>query len=148
MPAPQKEHEWLKQLEGEWESEDEVVIEPGKPPVKSKGTESARSAASGSSAEKKGECMGTPFTGIMTMGYDAEKKKYVGTWVCSMCDLRLWKYERHAGGRQGADAEHRGPRPTPRASCQDEGRDRDEGQGQQGVLVVPAGRGRQVGHPS
>src|SRR5262245_32240527 len=91
MPAPQKEHQWLKQLEGEWETEAEMVMEPGKPPVKSKWTESVRSlGAFWAVAEMKGDCMGVPVTGVMTVGYDPQKKKYVGTWVCSMCDL-LWK---------------------------------------------------------
>jgi len=99
MPAPQKEHEWLKQLEGEWECEGEGVVEPGKPPIKSKGTESIRSLGGfWTVAEMKAECMGVPVTGVMTIGYDAQKKKYVGTWVCSMCDL-LWKYEGAADGK-------------------------------------------------
>ena len=33
-PAPQKEHEWLKQLAGEWEYDCEASLEPGKPPLK------------------------------------------------------------------------------------------------------------------
>jgi hypothetical protein len=93
MPAPKKEHEWLRQLDGEWESVAEMVMEPGKPPVTSKGTESVRSLGGyWSVAEMKGECMGVPVAGVMTIGYDAQKKKYVGTWVCNMCEC-LWKYE-------------------------------------------------------
>src|SRR5262245_33365182 len=98
-PAPQKEHEWLKQLEGEWESEAEMVMAPGQPPVKSKGTESVRTLGGfWSVAEMKGDCLGVPVTGLMTIGYDAQKKKYVGTWVCSMCDW-LCKYEGTVEGR-------------------------------------------------
>jgi hypothetical protein len=98
-PEPQKEHQWLKHLEGEWETEAEMVMEPGKPPVKSKGTESVRSlGAFWAVSEIKGDCMGVPFTGVMTVGYDPQKKKYVGTWVCSMCDL-LWKYEGKVEGK-------------------------------------------------
>src|SRR5262245_40955276 len=87
MAEPQKEHKWLQQLEGEWETTAEMIVEPGKPPVKSKGTESVRSLGGfWSVSEMKGECMGVKVTGLMTVGYDARKKKYVGTWVCSMCD--------------------------------------------------------------
>ena len=92
-PTPGKEHEWLKQFAGEWESVAEMVMEPGKPPVKSKGTESAKLLGGfWLISEMKSECLGVPVTGQMTVGYDAQKKKYVGTWVCSMCDW-LCKYE-------------------------------------------------------
>jgi len=92
-PAPQKEHDWLKQLAGEWESDAEIHMEPGKPPVKSKGTESGRMLGGfWLIADGKSEVMGMPFTNVFTLGYDAEKKKYVGTWVDSMGGY-LWKYE-------------------------------------------------------
>jgi hypothetical protein len=35
--------------------------------------------------------MGTPMTAIQTIGYDAQKKRYVGTWIDSMLGY-LWKY--------------------------------------------------------
>jgi hypothetical protein len=41
--APQKEHRWLQKLAGEWTSEAEATMEPGKPPETFKGTESVRS---------------------------------------------------------------------------------------------------------
>ncbi|QEL17667.1 DUF1579 domain-containing protein [Limnoglobus roseus] len=92
-PAPQKEHGWLKQLEGEWACESEAVFEPGKPAVKCRGTETVKSLGGfWTVGEMKGEFMGTPVTGIMTVGYDAKKGKYVGTWVCSM-DGHLCTYE-------------------------------------------------------
>jgi hypothetical protein len=111
MPTPQKEHEWLKQLEGEWESEAEMVMEPGKPPVKSKGTESIRTLGGfWSVSEMKGECLGITMTGVMTVGYDAQKKKYVGTWVCSMSDW-LCQYEGTADGKV-LTLECEGPNPA------------------------------------
>jgi len=92
-PKPMKEHEWLQQLVGEWDTESEIVTEPGKPPMKSKGSESARSIGGfWILSEHKGDAFGTPFTGILTLGYDAEKKKYVGTWVDSIMP-RLWEYQ-------------------------------------------------------
>src|SRR5688572_22851807 len=92
-PTPTKEHEWLKQLDGEWVTEGEALMEPGKPPVKTKGTMSVHSLGGfWSVGEMKSECSGVSVTGLLTVGYDAQKKKYVGTWVCSMCD-REFKYE-------------------------------------------------------
>jgi hypothetical protein len=92
-PAPQKEHEWLKQLVGEWETEAEMIVAPGQPPVTSKGTENIRSLGGfWSVAEMTTECQGVTVNGVMTIGYNPEKKKYVGTWVCSM-DNKLWHYE-------------------------------------------------------
>jgi hypothetical protein len=92
MPKPTKEHEWLKRFAGEWEVETEVYMEPGKPPMKVQGTESARMLGGfWVVGETKGEMMGTPFTGLMTFGYDPEKKKYVGTWVDSNTST-LWQY--------------------------------------------------------
>ena len=37
-PEPQKEHQWLERLVGEWTSESEAIEEPGKPPAKQTGT--------------------------------------------------------------------------------------------------------------
>jgi hypothetical protein len=93
MPAPEKEHLWLQQFVGEWETEATATMEPGKPPMKCKGTESVRSVGGfWIVAENKGNFMDVPVTGAMTLGYDPEKKKYVGTWICSMSNY-LWKYE-------------------------------------------------------
>jgi len=92
-PEPKKEHEWLKQLAGEWEYETEVSLEPGKAPVKIKGTENARMVgAFWVSAEHKATLFDQPFTGILTIGFDGQKKKYVGTWFDSM-HSHLMHYE-------------------------------------------------------
>jgi hypothetical protein len=92
-PAPQKEHEWLKQLEGEWVTEAEMLMGPGQPPKKCNGTEVVRSLGGfWTVGEMKTDFMGTPMTGIMTIGYDAKAQKYVGSWVCS-AEGHFWKYE-------------------------------------------------------
>ena len=92
-PPPTKEHEWLKQLEGEWVTEAEMMMGPGQPPMKCKGTEVVRSLGGfWTLGEMKTDMMGTPVTGIMTLGYDPAAKKYVGTWVCSI-EGHFWKYE-------------------------------------------------------
>jgi hypothetical protein len=95
MPPPVKEHEWLQKFVGEWESAVEVAMEPGKPPMKCKGTESARMLGGfWIVGEGKGKMEGVPgtMTSLMTLGYDPQKSKYVGTWVDSM-NSYLWNYE-------------------------------------------------------
>jgi Protein of unknown function (DUF1579) len=92
MPEPQKEHKWLQQMVGQWDADIEVY-EPNKPVQKSKGSESVRMIGGfWMLAEDKGMVMDKPFTGILTIGYDTDKKKYVATWVDSMNNY-LWKYE-------------------------------------------------------
>lgn len=93
LAAPAKEHAWLRQLVGEWEFESEAVMAPGQPPVKGKGSETVRAVGGfWTVGEMKCEMMGRPMTGLMTVGYDAAKKKYVGSWVCSACDW-MCRYE-------------------------------------------------------
>jgi hypothetical protein len=93
LAAPAPEHAWLQRLVGEWEFESEAVMAPGQPPVKGKGTETVRAVGGfWVVGEMKCEMMGQPMTGLMTVGYDAAKKRYVGTWVCSMCDW-MCQYE-------------------------------------------------------
>lgn len=93
MPKPQKEHEWLGQLTGEWDTEGEVITEPGKPPMKTKGSETSRAIGGfWIQSEHKGDFFGAPFTGILSLGYSPEKKKYIGTWIDSMTSY-LWTYQ-------------------------------------------------------
>src|SRR3954464_4536428 len=81
MPQPQKEHEWLKQLAGDWDL-DIQMQEPNKETMKTKGSESTRMMGGfWSVADVKSTMMDVPFTGLMTLGYDTQKKKYVATWV-------------------------------------------------------------------
>ena len=91
---PQKEHQWLHKLVGEWTYETEATMEPGKPPVKCGGTESVRSLGGlWILAEGRGEMPGGgPATMIMTLGYDPGWRRYVGTWVGSMM-THLWMYD-------------------------------------------------------
>lgn len=93
VPAPQKEHEWLQQFVGEWESEAEAMMGPGQPPTKCKGSMSTRMLGGfWMVSEVKGEAMGTQVSALQTIGYDTKAKKYVGTWVDSMIN-HMWKYE-------------------------------------------------------
>lgn len=93
MPKPQKEHEWLKQFVGEWDSEAEGVAGPGQPAVKCKGSMSTRMIGGfWMVSEIKGDMMGTPIHAIHTVGYDPKTKKYVGSWVDSIMN-HMWKYQ-------------------------------------------------------
>jgi hypothetical protein len=90
----QKEHHWLQKLVGEWTYEAEMSMGPGKPPVKSTGTESVRSLGGvWILAEGQGEMPGGgPATTVMSLGYDPQKKRVVGTWIGSMM-THLWLYD-------------------------------------------------------
>ena len=94
MPAgPQKEHEWLQKLVGEWTYETEMPMGPDQPVQKFQGTERVRSIGGlWVVGEGQGEMPGGgPATMIVTIGYDPQKKSYVGTWVGSMMTT-LWIY--------------------------------------------------------
>ncbi|GAB4382238.1 MAG: DUF1579 domain-containing protein [Elainellaceae cyanobacterium] len=95
MPAqPRQEHQWLQKLVGEWTYEIEALMGPDQPPVKSTGTETVRSLGGlWILAEGQGEMGGCgPATTLMTLGYDPQKQRYVGTWIGSMMTY-LWIYD-------------------------------------------------------
>ena len=93
FPGPEKEHQWLHQFVGDWETQSEGSAGPGQPPMKCEGVMTTRMLGGFWVVnELKGDMMGIPMTGIQTIGYDPAKKKYVGTWVDSMMNY-MWKYE-------------------------------------------------------
>lgn len=93
VPKPQKEHDWLQKFVGKWEVEMEAVMGPGQDPVKSQGTITSRMLGKFWVVnEMQGDMMGTPVTGLQTLGYDSKEKKYVGTWVDS-ATTHMWHYE-------------------------------------------------------
>jgi hypothetical protein len=94
LASPQKEHNWLDQLVGEWTFENEAIMDPTQPPMKFSGTESARSLGGlWALCEGRGEMPGggVGYT-LMTLGFDPAKNRYVGTFVGSMM-THLWVYE-------------------------------------------------------
>ncbi|HWM91113.1 MAG TPA: DUF1579 domain-containing protein [Thermoanaerobaculia bacterium] len=93
-PEPQKEHQWLQKLVGEWTYEHEVPGEDGQPPKKVTGTESVRSLGGiWVQGEGRGEMPGgEPATMLITIGFDPQTKRFVGTWVGSMM-TKLWVYD-------------------------------------------------------
>ena len=94
---PQKEHHWLQKLVGEWTYETEAAMGPDQPLEKMTGAERVRSLGGlWILAEGEGEMCGaaatTIMTTIMTIGYDPQKQRYVGTWIGSMMSY-LWLYD-------------------------------------------------------
>ena len=82
---PQKEHQWLEQLIGEWTFESECMG-PDQQPMKHSGVDRVRSLGGlwflcEGEAEVPG---GGAATNIMTLGYDPAKKKFVSVWVDNM----------------------------------------------------------------
>lgn len=89
-----KEHEWLQKLVGDWTAEMECVMGPDQPPMKSKGTESVRSIGGlWTQGEGSGEAPdGSKVTSVMTLGYDPDKQRFVGSFIASMM-THMWLYE-------------------------------------------------------
>jgi hypothetical protein len=111
MPKPQKEHAWLEQLAGEWDSVSEVKPPGQEEALKFTGEERSRMIGGfWLVAENKGDMFGTPFTGIMTLGYDPKSKKYIGTWIDSVGDY-MWQYKGSVDGKK-LTLESKGPCPV------------------------------------
>jgi hypothetical protein len=96
QPAePQQEHHWLERLVGDWTFEGECPGGPDQPGGKYTGTERVRPlgglwvVCEGEGALPDGS--GTART-MMTLGYDPQKRCYVGTWVGSMM-ANMWVYQ-------------------------------------------------------
>lgn len=89
----EKEHEWLKQFVGKWESISESPAQGDQPAMVCEGTITSRMLGDlWVISEQKADMDGTKFTAIQTIGYDPKQKKYIGTWVDSMLG-HMWKYE-------------------------------------------------------
>lgn len=93
MAKPRPEHGFLEKMIGTWDVTSEMS---GETPW----VENVRSlqgiwiVAEGTGMMPKGDSGegGEPATTMLTLGYDAAKGKYVGTWLGSMMDY-LWVYE-------------------------------------------------------
>jgi hypothetical protein len=78
---PTKEREWLKQFAGEWHGDVGDAV-----------WTTRTLGGYWTVFDIKGTMGGTSMTAILTLGYDAQKKKYVGTWVDSVFP-HLWILE-------------------------------------------------------
>lgn len=92
-PEPQKEHQWLQRLVGEWTFEAECSMGPDQPPAKSTGTEVVRSLGGlWTIGEGSGEIPGGgSCQSVMTLGYDPQAKRFVGSFIASVM-TNLWIY--------------------------------------------------------
>ncbi|MDQ8730600.1 DUF1579 domain-containing protein [Bradyrhizobium sp. LHD-71] len=93
-PDPTKEHLWLQRMVGDWDMEGECVMGPDQPPMKSKSFEQVKPIGSlWVIGEGEGEMPGggAALTRI-TLGYDPQKGRFVGTFIGSMM-THLWLYE-------------------------------------------------------
>ena len=91
---PQKEHDWLQKLVGEWTFDSECVMGPDQPPSKNSGTESVRSLGGlWTIGEGCGEMPeGGTMRSVMTLGYDPVKQRFVGSFIASMM-THFWIYD-------------------------------------------------------
>lgn len=100
MAEPQKEHAWLQRMVGDWTYESEMQGPEG--PMTSRGTETVRSLGGlWVIGEGTGEMPGGGAASmIITLGYDADAKKFVGSWIGSVM-TKMWVYdcEMDADGR-------------------------------------------------
>jgi hypothetical protein len=93
---PEKEHRWLQRLVGEW------TYESGEGATKAAGTETVRALGDlWVLGESTGQFPGgVPANALITLGYNPDTKRFVGTWIGSMM-THLWIYdgELDPGGR-------------------------------------------------
>ena len=91
---PQKEHQWLQKLVGEWTYESQAMMGADQTAAVFHGTESVRSLGGiWTLGEGRGEMPGgaTAIT-LMALGYDPQKKRFVGSFIGSMM-TNLWVYD-------------------------------------------------------
>jgi hypothetical protein len=94
MATPQREHDWLQQFIGEWRVEGECIMGPDQPPMTTTGSCVTRSIGglwivNEGSGDMPG---GGTAHSIITLGYDPQTERFVGTFIASMM-THLWRYD-------------------------------------------------------
>jgi hypothetical protein len=92
--TPTKEHEWLRQLIGDWTYTSVAEMEPGAPKETFTLRESTRALGDiWVVSEGEGEMPdGRIGRMLITLGYDAARKRFVGSWIGSMM-TNMWVYD-------------------------------------------------------
>jgi hypothetical protein len=101
-PEPAPEHAWLQRMVGEWTMAGECQMGPGQPPERTRGSEVVR-AIGALWVVGEGTCATTDGgggTNIITLGFDPQKQRFVGSFVNSMMPM-LWIYEGTLDAAQG-----------------------------------------------
>ncbi len=93
MPGAVKEHEWLKKFVGQWDVVSEGSLGEGQPPIKGKAVMNSSMLGKLWVVNSSDfEIAGMKMKSIQMIGYDTNKKKYVGIWADSMVN-HMWHYE-------------------------------------------------------
>ena len=84
MEKPGEHHKHLKMMAGTWDVKSKFHMVPGQT-IEMNGVEIAKMQSGGFwlISDFSGKFMGEPFHGHAVMGYEAHKKKYIGTWADS-----------------------------------------------------------------
>lgn len=107
--TPLEEHKWLQKFDGTWTSESKGTMGPDQPEIQCSGTMTCRVLGNfWIMNEWTNEMQGASLIGIQTIGYDPNKKKYVGTWVDNMMN-HMWQYEGVVVDRKKLILEAKGP---------------------------------------
>ena len=98
MGQPGAAHQMLAGQAGSWKTSTRTWMEPGQPPMESKGTSEQKMILGGRylQQEFRADMMGTVFNGIGITGYDNHKQRYVSTWIDSM-STGIFFFEGSAG---------------------------------------------------
>lgn len=90
---PQKEHEWLRRMEGRWTFNVTCVMGPDQPESSFEGREVVRSFGGlWIIGEGEGSMPGGGTSqSVITLGFDPKKGRFVGTFISSMMD-HMWHY--------------------------------------------------------
>lgn len=85
FPKPTSHHLAMKDQAGTWTAVAKMYMDPSKPPMVSRGTETNTLVAGGFwlKSELRAEMMGQTFEGHGFFGYDTRQNAHVGSWVDS-----------------------------------------------------------------
>ena len=93
MPTPTEEHQWLEKFVGQWTSVAKGSMGPGQEEFTCNGGQKSDMLGGFWLVSTGfGEPMGMTVHTQLTLGYDEEKEKFVGTWIDST-NAHMWKYE-------------------------------------------------------